>query len=402
MNRDTALRDNIQTLTDWERQGLEATYNLADGHAHFRLPAHLPSLRSGVSEFIDSAGRATQGQLELEFARAFFALAGQTAPAIAPSFHYSCSTTIDMAAKALAALGKRRVAILTPTFDNIPLLMRRVGLDVIPLYEEQLAADERLPERVIAECDAVFLVLPNNPTGWLPEEAIVRSVAEQLAAARRTLLIDFSFRFYSGLNLWDQYSFITAADGLDWILIEDTGKTWPTAEMKVGFCSCSENLRPAMENISAELLLNVSPFALSLLTALIKAEPADVGRSNSQQLACSEIARENRLALRSAIDGLPLQIESRGSEISVEWLRLPQPAAVKVCDQLTDAGVSILPGGPFWWSDRDRGDDYLRIALARETDYFARGAVALRRAFIHMAAGDPFASREVNGSVCRL
>ena len=380
MNTGTALRDNLLTLTDWEREGLEAKYNLADGHAHFRLPTESAPLHTGIAEFIDSAGHATQGELELGFTKAFFALAGQTAPATAPSFHYSCSPTIDMAAKALVSLGKRRVAILSPTFDNIPLLMRRVGLNIVPVYQHQLAADGRLPERVVADCDAVFLVLPNNPTGWLPDEATVRSVAEQLAAARRTLLIDFSFRFYSDLHRWDQYGFITGLDGLDWILIEDTGKTWPTSEMKVGFCSCSENLRPAVEIVSAELLLNVSPFALSLLTALINSELPAVGQRKSPQLRCSQIARENRLALRSAIDGLPLQIESLDSAISVEWLRVPGQTAVKLCDQLAYSGVSVLPGGPFWWSDPDRGDDHLRIALARDTHYFARGAEALRRA----------------------
>jgi aspartate/methionine/tyrosine aminotransferase len=367
------------SLTEWEWRGLHESFNLADGHAHYRLPPwsheHLRSLPSALLD-IDSK---PQIEYERKFLQAFFNIAGQSSPGKRPACHYSSSISIEMAAKVLFAIGARTVGVISPTFDNIPALFVRSGLRLVPIREDNILTGG-LTEVQLSNLDAVFLVLPNNPTGWLGNQATLQQVITLVASARKVLVVDFSFRFYSDLHVWDQYKFVGSLPNFDWILLEDTGKTWPTAEMKIGFASCSERLHPTMAEVSGELLLNVSPLALYLATGLIETEVKIAGMAAGREIHAANLVARNRRVLRNLLADVNVSIHRQQAKISLEWLKLPQRTAVKIANALFRRGVAVLPGGPFYWDDRELGNSYLRIALAREPTYFEAAARALATA----------------------
>ena len=362
------------SLTEWEWAGIHQDHNLADGHSHFTLPAEFSPV-DRMTAIFRGLDRTSQVDDESRFADALFGLAGQTVP-VAPALHYSASTSIDLAAKTLSQAGVKTVGVLTPTFDNIAQLLLRAGHELVPLDETPLKAGGEIDARLLESCDAVFLVVPNNPTGWLPEQTDLESFARQCAKTNTVLVIDFSFRFFVELDAWDQYSTLATIPGLDWIFLEDTGKTWPTAELKVGVAAASEALRPALAEVTGELLLNVSPFILQLLTGIIEIERARV--SDGRGIFARQLVRGNRIVLRDVLKDSPVEFVSPTSEISVEWLRLTDGrSSASVAAGLFAAGIAVLPGEPFFWDDRHVGEHHLRLALARDPEYLRAGALRL-------------------------
>jgi aspartate/methionine/tyrosine aminotransferase len=375
-----AGQDDVPTLTAWEWDGLHREFNLADGHAHQSLHATQEEIIRDLPELFRASDAQPQGAYEERFASVFFSLAGQlSAQQIqAPLMHYSSSVATDVVAKGLVAMGRRRIGLLAPTFDNIPLLLRRAGLSLQPLSEAVWESD---CSAMFAELDAVFLVLPNNPTGREPTPAEFERVVKAAAAAGIILICDCSFRLYGQLHEWDQYAIVLAHPELDYVFIEDTGKIWPTTDVKVGFLCASPTLYPVLSGITDEILLNVSPFALSLLERFAMVERTTIG--GAARFLCANTAETNRSYLRQLLARSPVSIEYPASQISVEWLRLPTPwHSVSLIGWLADKGIGILPGGPFHWEDPEQGRSFIRVALMRDPAHFRRGAHALAAALV--------------------
>lgn len=376
MNSERRGLTERSTLTQWEWVGLQQIWNLADGHSHFHLSFDECSPLAEMHQLLQSIDPRGQEHYERRFLYELFEASRQTLPALTPHLHYSCSTTIDMASKTLLASGISTVGVLTPTFDNIAQLARRSGLRLVPISEHELCpTDDGRPEWW-DRCDALFLVLPNNPTGWEPTRNQLEKLLTSMSEGRKAVVIDFSFRFYSELHAWDQYAFVAGLPRLDWIFIEDTGKTWPLSEMKIGVASSSSRFHDTMAEVTGELLLNVSPFVLELLTRTIRADRCN-GTGSAEVLLARRLVSENRSILRSCIGRLGIGLPCPSSKISVEWLRFNDRTAVDAVSQLLASGVAVLPGAPFFWQDRDLGTSYFRVALARDGGYFAHALDAL-------------------------
>jgi aspartate/methionine/tyrosine aminotransferase len=367
-----------RTLTDWQMTGLNNTFSLADGHAHHRVHTEAQaSLTPRLAHMLFDV-EGPQGLFEQRFAHRFYELAGQTVPPDAElAFHYSASVSTDCAARALADTGVRRVGLITPTFDNIPMLLGRAGLDLVPLEERSFWTEASYRRDRLRGCDAVFLVVPNNPTGFEPEQTAFVDLVGMIAEHGLTLVVDSSFRFYSRLHLWDQYRVVAeAGPSLDAVFLEDTGKTWPTAELKVGLTCAFGALREPLRATTREVLLNVSPFTLQLLTELIAADGRARATTEVDPHSCQVIA-QNRSELRRLIGGVDqVQVDSEASLVSVEWLRVPAGTATATCAWLERRGVSVAPGNLFYW-DRPHNDEHLRVALARPPVYFEQAAARL-------------------------
>lgn len=367
------------SLTTWEWMGLHQPFNLADGHAHQDPTPDQEAVIFALPQLYAQASLRDQSSYEDDFARAFYTTMGQRAALSLsrPIFHYSSSVSIDVIAKLLVARSARRVALLSPTFDNIPLLLRRAGLQLLPWSEQLLLA---APSQPPSGCDAIVLVTPNNPTGSELTQHQLLAVAEAAASAGTILILDASFRSFSKPPHWDQYATLSGVDGLQYLIIEDTGKAWPIAELKLGFVCGSHGLLDLVRDISDEVLLNVSPLLLSLLTGFVVSE--EQGRATRRDISTSAavLASANRVVFRHAITGGPFQVACPESHISVEWLGLPDSwDAVNLASWLARYGIALLPGGPFHWDNRDVGNRFVRVALMRNTDYLAAAADSLMK-----------------------
>jgi aspartate/methionine/tyrosine aminotransferase len=189
------------------------------------------------------------------------------------------------------------------------------------------------------------------------------------------LLVDFCFRFYGNFWDYDQYQMLTDA-GVEFICTEDTGKTFPAGDVKLGMLIASDEPYGLLKDISDDFLFSVAPFTFEILTRLITAEDRETRRVLAQDLADA-----NREALRAVLDGSPLQIVNPRHRMGLDWLLLPPDwKATAFADWLhAEDGPQVLPGERFYWADYQAGSRYVRVALLRDTDYFAEAAASLRK-----------------------
>lgn len=361
------------SLTDWQQTSLQNAYNLSDGHA-----------RDGVGEVISSLdvyqmisapyGTWHQCDIERRFISTFLEAAGESGllqgDKLFTKVFYSASVAFLSTCLALKNLGYTQLGALTPSFDNIPQLAKSAGLAVLPVREASIITDVSASQGL----DALVLTIPNNPTGWIPDTSTLEELLTACRDRRILVVIDLTFRFQQEQSL-EIYAALKSLDGLSWVTIEDTGKTWDLNDLKASFVIASyTDIADALRVSANEILLNVSPAILQILTNVI-GHPQATQELKRRRL----LARRNRLLLHSCME------RTRGGSVVrssgfVAWVQLDESVDAEAfaakCEGL---GVSILPGGPFEWDTSGRSR-YVRVALLREPDYFASALQILEEA----------------------
>lgn len=364
----------LENLTGYEEIGLNHRFNLGDGHARqSQLSIHEQVLQE-LPAIFHSAQAGTQRALEDRFKATFFRAAGQASvqSGAHTQLSYSASVSTEILANYLKAKG-HRVGLLHPTFDNLAMILRRVGVPLVPLEEAALSADENCDWLNNPGIDAFFLVCPNNPTGWCPTQRYFEAMVRRCGDLGKLLIVDFCFRFFDPQMRWDQYASMTAAN-IDFVTIEDTGKTWPTLDLKVGMITTSPNLAADFRRIHSDVLLNISPFTLELLRRYI-----DSGNGSSLD-AIASVVETNRRVLRQALAGTLLR-PATDSVLGVEWLAIDGPMTGKqLWAYLQEYHVYVLPGEHFFWAAPGAGQRFIRIALMRPLDLFDAAVSVLAKA----------------------
>lgn len=358
---------NNNKLTKWEWAGLSQGHNIADGHAH---QPQEQSIIKKAYQLMLKAEKSNQNKIQAEFEKAFFNVNGQKSyqKMKPPMYQSACSLSIEVVANYLR-MKKKSVAMLHPTFDNLADILKRHQIPLTPLDEKDLIDPNKNLSSLKA--DAIFLVLPNNPTGLEITKSQFLNIINYCKKFGKILILDHSFRFYSSYTGWDQYEYIHSS-GIDFIIFEDTGKTWPTLELKLGITLASESIYPFLKDITNDFLLNVSPFNFILITEYIKSDALTKALKNVQ---------ENRKFLKKHLAKTRLEIVNPESTLSVEWLRLPRGwKGTSFCQWLGAEGVHVLPGNPFFWNNHETGESFIRIALQRPKESFFQAIHHLRNA----------------------
>ncbi|VFR23823.1 hypothetical protein ANDA3_1225 [plant metagenome] len=385
----TTPLDNIlgrADITQHEIAALRTHYNLADAHTHQdQSPSQRRIIESLPKLWYDAAGQS-QYQSEQEFISAFYALHGQHR---ALERHddiylvYAASIAMHITATYLQQKGLR-VGLIEPCFDNLHDLMRHMRVPMVPLDETRLVTPEgayrHLAERA-GDFDAVFLVDPNNPTGTSllhPTDDAFRAVVRFCAEHDKLLILDLCFAAFilaAGQSRPDVYAILEDA-GVRYIAMEDTGKTWPLQDAKCATLTTSRDIKADVYPIVTSVLLNVSPFILKLVTEYVRDSAAD-GFASVRNLL-----DENRELARQQLDGGLLRYLPPAVKTSVAWFEITDPGwtADALQAYLLERNIYVLPGKYFYWSDPQRGQRYIRLALARETPLFASAIDAIRSA----------------------
>jgi aspartate/methionine/tyrosine aminotransferase len=375
MSLDTSVAALHSTLTRLEWSALMTEHNLADGHARQDTPNQ--DLLERLPEIFRTAETSSQLEVQRAFEQVFYGAAGQPSVvrrAQGPLHHYSSSLSIEVLANYFRLEGMS-VGLLHPTFDNIPDILKRHQVPLVPVSEEVFADPASL------ECwdtiDALFLVVPNNPTGLDPRPEDLERIALACRDRGKLLVVDFSFRFYSEhMAGRDVYAFFEE-HGVDHVGIEDVGKVWPMLDLKVGSLVSGPQRYDALRAITDDLLLNVSTFIFQLI--------AESGKSGVVAHARSTSVR-NRAALTEALAGGPASVADGGATMSVAWILLPDGwDCLDLCTWLQRRGIAVLPGSPFFWHEPRQGSRYIRVALMRAADKFAMSAKALAGALAEYA-----------------
>jgi aspartate/methionine/tyrosine aminotransferase len=362
----------MEKLTTSEFRGLEATHNLSDAHVHLQ-PSGLQKrlIIDRLPQLFKQAMACSQTQVDALAARDFMMLSGQLSASSSEWFLpvYASSISIDIVADYLAR-SHLTVALVEPTFDNIPDLMKRHG---VSLQSMRLVPTQTYGETVLQaarrnDIDVIFLVMPNNPTGDFIPEAAFREVAQHCAIHGKLIVLDTSFRLFESGAMFDQHAILGEAE-VQYIVIEDTGKFWPSLDLKLSFIFASPTLRTGLTAIYQDLLLNVSPLISLLVSKYSNVSAIDDLRSVRTPIAI------NRRRLRKTLGFLMGSncVAYPQSRVSVEFVRLPSPLrSSQLVRELELSGVAILPGTLFFWSNPELGESYIRIALSRPPKAFAR------------------------------
>lgn len=370
----TAISENaLDNLTQFEYLALNSSFNLSDGHAR-------QELTTGQSEIIDDlpmlwaeAIKRPVEEIEFEAHQAYFGMLGQYSYPTEEGrilACYSSSVAMEIFARSLATKVDS-IALLHPTFDNIPDILRGVGLRLVSLDEEVLHGGA-VPAELLRSVGCIFVTTPNNPTGTvLPEETLVR-LAAQCAEHDVVLTLDTSFRGFAPGAHYDHYA-VLEASGCRWVVIEDTGKLWPTLELKIGWLVSSADVGLPLGKVYSDILLGVSPLVLSMVRRF--SEDASAGGLTDLH---RYIAR-NRAVLRDGLAGVPgVSFPDPHSTASVERVHLGERLALDVWSALRPHNVFVLPCQNFHWARPVEGQHMVRVALSRGMAAIEIGTKALR------------------------
>lgn len=288
----------------------------------------------------------------------------------------TASSSIDIVAAYMASEGVR-VGLITPAFDNLNLMMRRRGVDVTPVPEAEFLDLDRLRERVVRErVGCVFLVSPNNPTGVRLNRAEFAELCALCAKLDKLLVVDLTFRFYAE-EPYDEYE-ILQSSGVKYFTIEDTGKTWPTHDLKASLLAYSREVAPLTRQIYEEIFLCSSGFALSLFAELFH-----ITHEEGIAKCILDEARHRRARVDAALAGTQYRsISGRGAVVlPLAWLDC-EPAGLsdlEVTDGLRSTGIAVLPGRHFYWNHPGRSSNFIRLSLLRPDDVLRDGLEAIGR-----------------------
>jgi aspartate/methionine/tyrosine aminotransferase len=361
-------------LTQLEIMRLSETFNLTDGHAHRNLNVQEQAIVDSMGSIFFEVEREQQHDLEAGYVSAYYDLLGQTIDR--SKTHYlllpSASISLELVANFLR-LNDLRVALIEPCFDNIANMFERhdVELEAIPEKYLEASASEFNSFLCTLQADAICIVSPNNPTGVYYTQQSFQALVDFCQKQGKILILDTSFRVYKDVaHIFDEYA-ILQQSGIEYMVIEDTGKTWPTKDMKISILAISNGVYGRMFDIYTDFIYHHSPFVVRLLTRF--AQNSKLDRLESVK-GCVE---KNRKALYDAIAGSPL-IPSERPCASVAWLHIGNGmSANDIVEMLAKKGVFVLPGYQFFWNDESKGDSYIRISLVRDPELFARAAVII-------------------------
>lgn len=370
---DFVVAEIAGNLTQFELLALNSSLNLADGHARQELTPNQSRIIDDLPQLWATAAKRPVEEVERDARQAYFQLVGQHSHPGAEGRVLSCyssSVAMEIFARALATR-THSIGLLHPTFDNIPDILRGVGLTLVPLEEDQLH-DEDLVADLLSSVGCLFVTTPNNPTGKALSRERLSRLAEQCADADVVLALDTSFRGFEPAAQYDYYALLENS-GCRWVVIEDTGKLWPTLELKIGWLAFAENVGLPIIKVHSDILLGTSPLVLALVEQF-SLDAADGGLAELHRFIA-----ENRRIVRDCLADVPgVSFPDPDSHASVERVDVGARSSVQVWTALTEQRVFALPCQQFHWAEPSLGDHTLRLALSRSATSVAAAAATLR------------------------
>ncbi|MFI5637908.1 aminotransferase class I/II-fold pyridoxal phosphate-dependent enzyme [Streptomyces goshikiensis] len=363
-------------LTQHEIEALKTRYNLADAHTHQRQSPSQDAIVARLPELWYESESKQQAHFEAKFLDAFFRLHRQpTARAMGRTLLSYSASVSTMVAGMYLKKREMSVALVEPCFDNLVDLLRNMQVPISPLPEQALHQTEQIYDRLVENVtgDAIYLVDPNNPTGFtlLAQELEgFREVVRYCVDHGKILVMDFCFASFAlcddTIGRVDIYKLLEES-GVTYMVMEDTGKTWPIQDAKCAMITASRDIQEEVYNLHTSVLLNVSPFVLNMVTEYVEDSIADGFAS------VREIITTNGAAAREAMDGTVLEFQEPVVGTSVAWFRIlaEDLTATELQAVLFDEEVYVLPGTFFYWDTPARGERYVRLALARNPEVFA-------------------------------
>jgi len=364
--------EEYKDITQHEIEALKVKYNLADAHTHQSQSITQRNIIKDLDKLWYLSEKTKQHKLEEEFIDKFFAMKNiDCVNHKDVMLHYSASvSTIHIANYLLK--NNLSVSLLEPCFDNIYDILDGFSIKIEPIEESVFLRDhiyDRLCETVKTDC--IFIIDPNNPTGFsFLDKSYKKDFEELLRYCKdynKILIIDYCFsNFLLGrkeINLYNPYYSLKEYN-ITYIAIEDTGKTWPTQDAKISLVSSSSNIYLDLYSIYTTYILNVSPFILILMISYID------NSINDNFKSMNNLLDKNRKYLKDKMNKTFINVLPSRVPTSVAWCAVNKQTSLDVQKILVDEGIYTISGSYFFWSNKEKGSSFIRVALARNHDMF--------------------------------
>lgn len=159
---------------------------------------------------------------------------------IAPDWVLAGNGETELIFLLTAWLRPRRALLLTPGFAEYRRALQKTGCEIVdyPLTQANgWQPDDGLLKALTPGLDCLFLCTPNNPTGLLPDEALIMAIARRCGDCGITLIVDEAF-----------LDFVPQAPGLIpflaelphvWVLRSLT-KFFAIPGLRLGYLACAD------------------------------------------------------------------------------------------------------------------------------------------------------------------
>jgi aspartate/methionine/tyrosine aminotransferase len=358
----------LKNTTEYDIPALPSSFNLTDGHVYRNWSPQEEKIIAKASEFLETSTRQMLPELEKEYVTQFLTLGRQTIDF--RSHTYLQCTAASLAIEIIAnylRLNNLTLSLIEPCIDNFPDIFVRHNIPLKPFPDEYLESESFASFLETVDTDAICLVSPNNPTGKTITNDNFVLLLDFCKRKNKLLILDCCFRFYLPQEcIVDHYGLLKGS-GIDYLIIEDTSKTWSTLELKAPFLAVSNSIYQPIYDIYTDMVFHVSPFVITLMTEFIK------GSIDDKLEYVKQIAQINRETLYENIEGTVLTNAGR-PHMSIAWLKIKGMTSFRVKQILDENSVNVLPGDFFYWSDRTKGEHFIRVALIRTPHVFASAA----------------------------
>jgi histidinol-phosphate/aromatic aminotransferase/cobyric acid decarboxylase-like protein len=351
----------------------DAETNVAEGYPSWELTHGQRRIVDQLPHLMLEAYRSPYSVVEANAQRALlWGLGQRTAPIGTGQIlsYYSAGVAIDVVGRCLAGLTDA-IGVIHPTLDCLPALMRARGPRTVAVSEERLRRPD--PLRGLPAIGGLYIANPNNPTGHVLDPDQLRRLAESCARRGVALAIDSCFRVFDPRAQYDTYEVLDAT-GVDYVVIEDTGKLWPTGGVRLAFLAFPAHSKLGIPDASADLLFVAPPFACLLV------EQFALDMAAGGMAVIHERIAANRAELAAALEGCEVAtLAEPDSKVSMALVHLDRSwTSTRLWGRLIRRGVNAVPGRPIWWARPTEGERYLRVALARKPEVVARAAREIR------------------------
>ncbi|MGH3769520.1 MAG: aminotransferase class I/II-fold pyridoxal phosphate-dependent enzyme [Pseudonocardiaceae bacterium] len=324
-------------------------------------------------EIFVNARTRSYSDLEERSAKAFLESLGQYPQKSIIRPVYSSSVGTIVVSRFLRRQGLE-VSLTRPTFDNLFALLAGEGIIV---HSREIGSKPAFGKLDDSWPGCIFEVSPNNPTGHFIEPAELAFLADFCARTDRLLVLDQSFKGHVRGACFDHYRILDRS-GADYIVIEDTGKLWPTLDMKVAFLVASQGVGRDLCALADDILLNVSAFHLELVR-----EYSKYSHEVDDYDSIRGVIAANRKTLRHEVSQFPnlLRVAYPQSAVGVEVLDVSPTAYPRFLGALEDRKVAVLPMDKFYWGvQQDPSRSQIRVALCRDEQYLQYAMTFFREA----------------------
>jgi bifunctional pyridoxal-dependent enzyme with beta-cystathionase and maltose regulon repressor activities len=388
------------SLTEQEIQAAYiAEFDLGRGYPQLALPRYVRKLygnsaiAANALEVVPAWTREKQLLLDHDLeaaAREFLSIDFGSYFSIRFTFSGSIALDRAIAAATLVASSSEssRVGVITtsPSIDIMKLFLeeRRYidiwfvesrnaepwGLDAGRVIDRLKALSRDSPRYPVI----VLLTSPENPTGQCWTSADLTRIAAACDRVGAVLIVDHSF-LVAGVHprkavpaIWD-----VLGQGSNWIAIWDTGKTFGLNEDKIGMVICgSESVGKALDR-SLSIIQYATPRRQSLLYATLFRKALRFNYTDY----LSQVCRRNLITAEGLLGDAEIELLKPAAG-SLALIKIAEPDDEGVRHQLLMHGVGVISGSVFFHTDW-QPCDLLRIALARDPDYFTRALTKLVR-----------------------